>query len=164
MESVSTTRILAERSLAETCGQQCVDWAIGMLITGFDSDYLRRLASMTPPFNHFQIAELRDHALEENGLSITDVATNLSNFSAEILANALQDTSKTLDALKTVKDLCVANDFQTDLYEFYQLYFAAIDLQEQAYQYYWPDATRDTIDAVLNQQIEKFLDVRRNAA
>ena len=160
---VTTVRILAERSLGESCGQQCVDWAIGMLATVESDDYVARLSSMQQPYNHFQIADLRDRAIDELGLLIGDISTNLTNYAAEILHAAILGKMPLLDALGAVKELCVANDYQSDLYDFYLLYFAKVDLQVDDYQYYWPDANRDSIDSIAQDQIQDFLTAMKSA-
>ena len=53
---VSTTQILAKRALRRLCGEDCVEWAVGMLERGYDSRTLRIPAGTTPPFNHFELA------------------------------------------------------------------------------------------------------------
>jgi hypothetical protein len=67
----ATTRLLASKALRRPCGQECVDWAVSMLEQGFDGRYLGILAGLTPPFNPFDLADLRDRALKELGISDT---------------------------------------------------------------------------------------------
>lgn len=57
MPAPKTVEILARRRLDRECGQECVDWAIGMLEHGYgyDSKSLRALAGLTPPFHHFEM-------------------------------------------------------------------------------------------------------------
>ena len=135
-----------------------------MLATEESVDYVGRLSSMQQPYNHFQIADLRDRAIDELGLLIGDISTNLTNYAAEILHAAILGKMPLLDALGAVKELCVANDYQSDLYDFYLLYFAKVDLQVDDYQYYWPDANRDSIDRIAQEQIQDFLTAMKSAA
>ena len=66
-------RFLAEKSLQVTCGQQCVDWAIGMLATRENRHFLLRLAGMLPPFNHFELAESTRPRVRRNWKSLQHV-------------------------------------------------------------------------------------------
>ena len=69
-----------------------------------------------------------------------------------------------MDALAIVQDLCIANDYQSDIHDFYLLYFAHCDLQETGIQYYWPDATRKNIVAIIRERADAFVRSERNNA
>ena len=66
-ESPSTDDIILDRAIQGTDCRRCVDWAIGMLMSGHDADYLCRLAGQLPPFDLDTITGLRDRALAELG-------------------------------------------------------------------------------------------------
>jgi hypothetical protein len=157
MPSVTTVRILADKALQESCGQQCVDWAIGLLELGHDSPSLLQLAGMLPPYNHFEIAALRDRTMEE--LTIEDVAKSeaIRGYVVEVLRSALDGDLHLIEALKIVTVLCIADGYRTDLMEFYCLYYAHLDLQHGNMQWYWDGATRDNIDKIIRECAQAFL-------
>ena len=157
MTSVSTARILADKALQVTCGQQCVDWAITMLEEGKDGETLKMLAAQLPPYNHFQLASLRDRALSEQGISNLDGEVAVSTFVVEQLRIALAGEADLIETLGAVKDLCIARNYAKELYDFYLLYWAYCDLRDYRNQYYWPDATRENIDALIRQRAEDFV-------
>ena len=157
MPRVTTTRILADKVLQKTCGQECVDWAIRMLDEGHDGECLSRRWGMLPPFNHFEVASLRDHALAELGIPDFTPSVALSRCAKELLRAGLTGEIRLTDALATVKDLCIANDYQCDLFDFYQLFFAYSDLQEDEFTYHWPGAARDNILEIIRQRVEAFV-------
>jgi hypothetical protein len=115
MLPVTTARILAEKALQETCGQQCVDWAIGMLERGHDRPSLLQLAGMLPPHNHFEIAALRDRAMEE--LRIVEVLPSeaIRAYADEVLRFALAGNLDLIKAIEIVSDLCIADGYPRDL-------------------------------------------------
>src|SRR4051812_22293724 len=63
----STDDIILDRGIQGSDPRRCVDWAIGMLMSGHDADYLCRLAGQLPPFDFDSVAGLRDRALGELG-------------------------------------------------------------------------------------------------
>jgi hypothetical protein len=155
---VTTVQLLADKALQGTAGHQCVDWAIGMLERGYEGNYLLRLAGMLPPYNHFEISDLRDRALNE--LCIDDVNKDLAlqNYATEVLTDAIRGRRSMISAIEIVKELCIANDYQRELMDFYLLYFAYTDLQESDVQWYWPDATRQNINEVVRERAVAFVE------
>ena len=163
MATITTARILADKALQETCGQECVDWAISMLEQGRDGHHLTMLAGMSPPFNHFELADYRDRSLRELGITdITDSAA-ITTYAAERLRLALAGKADLASTLRTIKDLYVGADYLRDLRDFYLLYFAYTDLQESEFQWYWPDANRENITSLIHDRAEAFLRSTGNA-
>jgi len=157
MPTITTPRILADKALQETCGQECVDWAISMLEQGRDGHYLTMLAGMSPPFNHFEVADYRDRALRELGIIEISDSAAVTTYAAEQLRLALAGEADLIATLSVIKDLCIARDYQSDIYDFYTLYFAYTDLQESNFQWYWQGATRENIVSIIRNRAEAFL-------
>ncbi|MBX3413247.1 MAG: hypothetical protein KF708_11205 [Pirellulales bacterium] len=155
---VTTAYILADKALNQPCGQMCVDWAISMLETGRDGQFLTRLAGMQPPFNHFELADLRDRVLQEQGIRELNGPMAVHAFAAERLRLALAGDIELIAAVETIKELCIALDYIKELYDFYLLFWAYEDLRNSDVQYYWPDATRENIDEIIRQRAAQFLE------
>jgi hypothetical protein len=153
----STAEILARRALQKACGGECVDWAIAMLERGYDSRSLRILAGTDPPFNHFELAELRDKALDDIGAS-REPENALTTFAAEILRSGLAGERRLWEAVVHVKDLCIEADYARELYPFYLLAFAAEDLEHEPVQWYWEGADRSNIDRIIREQARIFVE------
>ena len=156
MNHVSTARILADKALQTPCGEECVQWAGSMLEQGHDGRNLVFLAGMTPPFNHFELADLRDRALVEIGVSAISESAAVRKYAAEALQRALAGETDLVKTLRALKNLCIAHDYHPDLYDLYLLYFAYMDLLDSEEQFYWPTATRDNILTVLEQQTNQL--------
>jgi hypothetical protein len=156
--SVSTAHLLADKALQETAGQQCVDWAIGMLEQGYESEHLIRLAGMLPLYNHFEVSSLRDRALEELQIRQSNNDSILRQYAAELLSEGLNGGRELNLAIKEVKDLYIRNGFDPgDLKDFYLLYFAYTDLQDSDMQWYWPSGTRENINAIIRERAAEFV-------
>jgi hypothetical protein len=158
MARVTTKQVLAEKALNETCGNQCVEWAIGMLESGHDANYLLRLAGMLPPYNHFEIADLRDRALNELGAHDISTFDAVTAYAVELLDSALRGDVDILHALARVNDLCIANDYQHNIMEFYLLYFAHSDLQLSDVQWYWDGADAENILSIIRDRATAFVE------
>ncbi len=158
----STAQIIAERALQEPCGENCVDWAIGLLESGHDTITICRLAAQRPPYDHFELVPLRDQILTELGLINTSMDESILMYATELLAKADAGTMPLDTAIAEVKDLCIGNDYQDEIYDFYLLYFANADLREQDSQYYYPDANRSNIEQITRDRVSEFVRAQRN--
>ncbi len=132
-----------------------------MLERGRDGRYLRMLAGMTPPYNKFELADYRDRSLKELDLAEITESDAVTTYAIEQLRLAISGEIEFIDALKVLKDLCIARDNQKDIYDFYLLYYAYSDLQESDVQWYWNGATRSNIVALIRERAEAFIDQHR---
>jgi hypothetical protein len=128
-----------------------------MLEKGSSGNYLQMLASLTEPFNHFEVAEYRDRSLGELGVAELDDEEAVTLYAAEQLRLAVESKQDLLLTLKTVKNLSVALDNPKKLYDFYLLYFAYAHLLESEVQWYWEGADRSNIQAIIRERINVFL-------
>jgi hypothetical protein len=72
----STAEILAFKALNRDVDKTWVDWAVDMLIAGFDTEHLTILAGESEPFNQFQMQELAEKVLVELQLDYSDNSEN----------------------------------------------------------------------------------------
>ena len=149
----STKQIVAEKALDMTCGQTCVDWAVGLIEAGSDSMHTAMLAGMSPPFNHFEVASRRDQALADLGITPVSKSDAVRAWAAEYLRHAWEGGASRRSALRTISALCVRNDYQEDLYDFYLLDCAWDDLDEGGHAFHWPGATAETIEDIVQERI-----------
>ena len=155
--AVSTIEILARRKLERSCGQECVDWAIGMLERGFESRSLLLLAGMTPPLHHFEIRDLRDRALEEMGLPEHHIEDPVIAYVVAMVSAALSDVGALRETFATVARLAMETGYPNELMPFYLLNEADEDLRHRDIQFYWPDANRANIGRIMLEEAERFV-------
>ena len=145
------------RHMQRSCGQECVDWAIGMLERGVESRSLLLLAGLSPPLNHFEVCALRERALAEIEPPELSIADPVMAYVTEIVAVALWDAGALRLAFNRVTSLAIELGYPPELRPFYNLHFAAQDLLQGDVQWYWPDATRENIDQIMREEAEGFL-------
>ena len=154
---MTTLELLTARALNETIDGSWISWAVKMLQEGHDSQSLRELAGESPPFNQFELLAIVDRTLEELALDWSDTHQVVRQYRNELLQELLAGTKSSKEVLKILKDLCIAMDNVTYLYDFYLLFFAQADLEEEEFQYYWPDADRSNIESEILKWAEKHL-------
>jgi len=157
MKVISTAAIRTARALGRVDGEQCASWATSMLERGVDTPHLRKLAGVLPPFNPFELAAIRDRALEEIGCD-SDDEPSVSEFSAELLRDGLDGSLELTDAVRQVGELCFTQDqHRAHLFDFYLLAHAHDDLAVMEVSGYWPDAMRENIGAIMRERAQQFV-------
>ncbi len=150
MKPVNTTaEILAFKALNRDIDETWIDWAVDMLIAGYDTDHLIILAGESEPFNQFQMQELVSKVLAELKLEYSDKDQVIKNYACYLIDKSLEGELENFKVLDILKDICIELDYEKYLYDFYSLYFAKDDLSYSEDQWYWNGATRENIDKII---------------
>lgn len=163
---LATLGVLLDRALERLSGEACVEWAISLLLEGRDGRFLRRLAGMTPPFNHFEMADLRDRALAEQGLGAAPPPENVAH--AYVAARLESVLSSGPDAIGAVLDeaanLYHALDLDSGLQDLAFLAFARDDFRTgERVSFHWQAATPETLDGIVREKAIEFVLLHRDA-
>ncbi len=157
MKRVTTIQILARKARELSCGKECVEWAIGLLEDGLDSPSLRILGGFIPPFNHFEIAELRERVLLELSPPELSVSDPITAYVREFVASSLAVPGELVRTYQQVAQLAIELGYPHELQNFYNLHFAWEDLQQSEDQWYWQGANRGNIEQIMEEQAREFL-------
>jgi len=149
MNVLTTYRILKAKSLNENIDESWVDWAIGMMEAGYESENLYMLAGVTSPYNQFVLQELTDKVLRDLNLDYSDSRTVLDKYAYYLISTSIDQPGTYFDTLRELKNLCLDTGMDSGYMNFYLLYWAKSDLAEDVVQWYWKDASRDTIDRMI---------------
>jgi hypothetical protein len=150
MKPVKTTsEILAFKALNRDIDKAWVDWAVDMLMAGYDTEHLTILAGESEPFNQFQMQELADKVLAELQLDYSDKDQTIKNYACYLIDKSLDGELDNFKVLGILKDICIELDYEKYLYDFYSLYFAKDDLSYSENQWYWDGAKRDNIEKII---------------
>jgi hypothetical protein len=153
---VSTTRILAMKALERRCEQDCVDWAIGLLERGNRTRNVAILAGMIPPFNPFEMAEMRDRVLEELCVPALAREDAIVIYAGELAADAAEDPRSPYAVLRELSELCIAEGYLRELHECYLLSNAWEDLLSRNEQWYVANATLDNIETLARDELARL--------
>ena len=155
----STAEILALKVLNRNINKIWVDWAVDMLVAGFDTDNLRILAGETEPINQFYAQDLVEKILSELKLDYSDKEYVVKNYALFLIEKSLSSKLDNFKTLRILKDICVELDYADYLYDFYLLYYAKEDFEYSEYQYYWKknNLTKENIDGFISTYFKNYL-------
>jgi hypothetical protein len=123
----STSAILAYKALARNVDKFWVDWAVEMLMNGFDSEYLIILAGISAPYDQFELQPLAEKVFDELGLDYSDKQLTIKNYVAYLCETGLEENLNRDSTLKILREF---RDLDYDyLQYFYCLYYGVADLQ-----------------------------------
>jgi hypothetical protein len=145
----STAEILACKLLNRDIDKTWVDWAVDMLMAGYDTEHLTILAGEREPFNQFQLQELADKVLTELQLDYSDKELTIKNYACYLIDKSLNGEIDTFMVLEILKDICIGLDYEQYLFDFYLLYNAKDDLTYSENICHWDGATRENIDKII---------------
>ena len=148
--------ILYDKIYFNILDERVVVWAIDMLEAGFDSEHLRMLAGAEKPYSYFALNPLYEKVINELGIKVPDSTKITENYINYMVDKVIVGNENPIKAVTILKDLCVSNNYQKELMDFYLLYFAKIDLQNDTVQWYWPDADRSNIDTIILDYFKKW--------
>ncbi|SCY97793.1 hypothetical protein [Flavobacterium caeni] len=151
----STSEILAFKILNRNVNNVWINWAIEMLMAGFDSENLLYLAGENEQTNQFELQKIADRALNELKLDYSDREIVIENYICYLLDEAILEKRSYESVLKNLKDLCIELDYESSLYDFYSLYYAQDDLKYSTHQWYWENANRENINQIIKDYFYK---------
>lgn len=73
-----------------------------------------------------------------------------------LVDQALNSKMSNTLVLSTLRDLCRDRDNDKKMYDFYLLTYAKEDLEESGVQFYWKDADKSNIDAIINAKFRDW--------
>ena len=157
--------LLAKRALGYAIDESWVDWAVSLLVAGYDTPSLRILAGMSAPFDVFEMNALADRVVAELGLHpFTDPKEAAHALTTVLCQQLLAGTAPIDDVLRQIKNVSVDLNLEPELGDFSLLYWARSDLIDDEIQWYWDGATRENIDEIVRDRCRKWLADHRGSA
>jgi len=153
----STYEILAWKHLNKSVDEKWSNWAVEMMMVGYETEHLIQLAGIRKPYNQFELRELTDKVFDELNLDYKNQDNVLINYTTFLVKDVLNGRRELLKTLRDLKDLCITLDYDKRIHDFYLLYFAKEDLNYDTVQWYWEGATRDNIDQICFDYFEKWI-------
>lgn len=156
----STAAILAYKSLNRDVDKAWIDWAVEMLMNGFDSEHLVILAGISPPYDQFELQSLTQKVFQELKLDYSDQKIVIRNyvsylFTSEVTENS--DIQSILKGLRSLRDIYYELDYDNHIRPFYFLYYGVEDLQHDEVQWYIDGLDRSNIREIVNGTFTKWL-------
>lgn len=153
----STTRVLAYKVLDRDFDRTWPDWAVEMLINGYDTEHLVILAGMSEPFDYFEMQTLTTKALNELGLDFSNKLQSVWNFVSYLIQMCLDGKLESVKVLAELRDLYLELGHEESLQQFYFLYYAKSDLITDGVQWYIDGVDRSNIDEEIIKHFKEQL-------
>lgn len=134
-----------------------VDWATELIREGKETDNILILASFSEPLEKQEIRPYVTAVLDDLGIKeipCTDEVIAKTHFQ---LLKILKDTD-IRNSLGLLSQICVANDFDPRIMNFYLLHHAWNELEEIGANFYFDGADLDNIGSILKKEAEKWID------
>ena len=148
-----TCKMLVERALKVDQAEDWIDWAIEMLLAGFDTEHLRILAGLLPPFNRFELNVFVDKTLQELKLDNQHEDDLTYGYVYYLILQALDKQKSFKSVLSEIRSLCIYRGHDQNLMPFYLLYYALDDLETDTVQWYWNGANRENISDIIKGEL-----------
>ena len=152
----STVEILAFKALNRDINKTWVNWAVEMLMAGFDTENLAILAGEFEPYNQFQLHDLTTKVLDELQLDYSNKEQTIKNYACYLIDQSLCKEVESIKVLDILKDICIELDYEKYLYHFYILYFAKDSLMDSDDQWYLDGADKNNIDKIIEDYFNNW--------
>jgi hypothetical protein len=153
----STYEILAWKVFDIGVDERWVDWAIDMVLSGFESEHLLILAGELKPYNQFYFRELTTKLFKELELDLTNQDKIINNYIIYLVEEAYKGRKNTYTVLDTITRFYYDLDCPSSLTDLALLYWAWGDLKYDEVQWYWPGADRTNINFIIQEYFKDWL-------
>lgn len=118
---LSTFKIIKNKVLDFDIDESWVDWAIEMIEAGYESINLYELASITRPYNQFELRYLTDKVLTDLEINYKDKEIAIRNYACFIISKYIDRPDNYLKTLLELKSIYVDLDYEKEYCDFYLL-------------------------------------------
>lgn len=134
-----------------------VEWAIELIREGKETDNVLMLASFSEPIEKYEISPYVKAVLNECGLEeleCDDVVIAQTHF---LLTKILRDEA-IRENLKSLSQVCLNNDYDKRVMDFYLLYHGWWELEDIGANYYYEGANLNNIESILKLEAKTWID------
>lgn len=145
----STAKVLAYKALDRDYDETWPDWAIELLIAGFETENLLILAGMRKPFDYFEMEGLTTKTLNELGLDYSEQLKIVQAYLTYLIHLCFNNELIPIVVLTEARDIYIELNHEVSLQQIYFLYYAKTDLMDDEVQWYVAGVDRRNIDAAV---------------
>ena len=136
--------------------EEWIDWALEMMQAGFETENLIILAGVSPNLNRFEFNDIVNRALKELSLDGFVKDEIIQGYIYYLIDQALSLKMSNKLVLSIIRDLCRDKDYSEELLDFYLLAYASEELDDLGIQFYWDDADKNNIDAIVHTKFQDW--------
>ncbi|WP_375434800.1 hypothetical protein [uncultured Hymenobacter sp.] len=157
MTSKLTSQVVAFKEIPDFKTDIFVDWALEMMVLGYESEALYTLAGLKKPALFYETISYVKEALKDLGINIKEGEEAILSYSSYFIKK-IATGEDVKENLARVYRYCRDHNYESCVYDFYLLWWAWDDLDYgNEHQYYWPEANGKDIADVVVEQAKKWL-------
>ena len=142
-----TNTIIAYNDFEDFKYDIIIDWAIELLEENISTDTIQIVAGLQKPINVFEARKYIETILKDIDIPEYSKDKRIFLYSEKYVRN-IADGIDIRTNLGKLSRICTSLDYEKIVYDFSLLYWAWDDLDYQDFQYYYPNANRDNIEAI----------------
>lgn len=149
--SALTYKVVAYKAAPQFDINECVEWALEMILLNYESESLLILAGLTKPVDYFEAVKYLEASIKELDLqTLTDDEGIVSYCSYYITQIAKGLRVKENLALSC--DYMLSIEYHSSIYDFCRLHWAWQELEYDGKQWYWDERRWITLNKLLSIQ------------
>ncbi|WP_316751720.1 hypothetical protein [Pedobacter gandavensis] len=152
-----TNKMLAYQHIIDFNTDQAVDWAVEMLLLGYETPSLLILAGISKPTNFFESEKILLASFNELGIVLPEKLDAIAGYCRTFI----EKIAISINIKGNLNDLYSAGltfDYEELIFDFYLFYWAWGDLDYgETYQDYVPEATKDNIEELVSKKAIDWL-------
>lgn len=164
MDKISplTAKVLAFSEVPDYNIDEVVDWAVEMLVLGYETPSLVILAGLNKSDNHFEKVKYLRKTCQEIGLDFKIGEAGIISYNTFFIKEIIRG-NQVKNNLFEIYKFCQAKNYTDSILDFYMLHWAWDDFAYgEDYSDYWADATPQNIESVVIQVAKDWLAIHQN--
>ncbi len=154
---LKTYKILKEKACNADIDESWVEWAIEMMQEGYEVESLYQLASISKPYNQFELQDLTKQVLKDLQLDYSDKPKAIHDYVYYLIKSNLNDSENYYNVLGKCIDMYYELDIDNKFQDLKLLYWAKNDLLYSDSQDYLEGADKTNIDKIIKEQFEIYI-------
>jgi len=151
------TAICGKKALRQlSCGDY-VDWAVEMLVQGYDSHSLRILAGLNKSASTFEAENYFVRSITELNLTLPDPDTAIRAYACAIARQIIDEKIAAHDGVRALFQICIATNYARDFIIWFQLEDALDSLLSGNYPFTYESATLENFHEIAKREAANFI-------
>lgn len=154
---LKTYKILKDKACNADIDESWVEWAIEMMQEGYEVESLYQLASISKPYNQFELQDLTKQVLKDLQLDYSNKPKAIYDYTYYLMKSNLNDSENYHNVLEKCINIYYELDMDNEFQDLMLLYWAKNDLLYSDSQHYWEGADKTNIDGIIKEQFEFYI-------
>ncbi len=154
---LSTAKIIFYKMQNQPVYKVWVDWAVDMLMEGYDTEHLVILAGISHFDNQIDLKNITDKAFKELGLDFLNKKKVITDYVSYLILDGFEKKLDQLSVLGNLMNLYFAVDCPEFLVDFRNLYYILDDFQDD-FTYVGKELEQEKIETEIDKMLKNWIE------